>query len=492
MAGAAFKTRDKAWPQNGDMMSVDTQQRPPHGGFEPALIRRLKRWQRRLYLRRWLVAVAAGVLLGYVALAGLSLAAALAGLGLITVAAGALPREGVLKGQKARKGDRKRADDPLEAVGRLIDGLPEPAMVLSRQGVVLRFNAQAAESYGALKPGIPVSTALRHPQLLDAIDSAASHQRHQVVSLNEVVPVERWLSAAVSWIGPPRSGPDDPAIFVFVRDLTEQERIGQMRADFVANASHELRTPLASVLGFIETLRGPARDDEKARDEFLGVMAREAERMKRIINDLLSLSRVEMKAHLRPTDPVEINEILEYARASLERFASANSIRLSLTPFDSPTYVLGEREGLVQVFENLVNNAIKYGREGGTVRIVAGRESAKEPRLSVAVIDDGPGIPEEHLPRLTERFYRVNVADSRDRGGTGLGLSIVKHVLNRHRGQLRIASMPGQGSRFTVVLPEYRQAAAKIAPAGGKADGGLVDASASDEKTQQNQFSILS
>lgn len=440
------------------MMSVDTQQRPPKGGSEPPVTRWLKRWQRRLYLRRWLVAVAAGVLLGYVALAGLSLAAALAGLGIITAAAGALPREGMLKRQKARKGDRKRAEEPLEAVGRLIDGLPEPAMVLSRQGMVLRFNAQAAESYSALKPGVPVSTALRHPQLLDAIDSAATHKQHQVVSLNEVVPVERWLSAAVSWIGPPRCGLDDPAIFVFVRDLTEQERIGQMRADFVANASHELKTPLASVLGFIETLRGPAREDEKARDEFLGVMAREAERMKRIINDLLSLSRVEMKAHLRPTDPVEINEILDYARGSLERAATAQGIDIWVTPFEQPTYVLGEREGLVQVFENLVNNAIKYGKHGGSVRIAAARSDGKDPTLLISVIDDGPGIPDEHLPRLTERFYRVNVADSRDRGGTGLGLSIVKHVLNRHRGQLRIASKPGEGSRFTVVLPAHTPA----------------------------------
>jgi len=474
------------------MMSVDTQQRPPHGGSEPPLIRSLKRWQRRLYLRRWLVAVAGGVLLGYVALAGLSLAAALAGLGIITIAAGALPREGVLKRQKARKGDRKRADEPLEAIGRLIDGLSEPAMVLSRQGVVLRFNAQAASSYSTLKPGIPVSTALRHPQLLDAIDSAATHQRHQVVSLNEVVPVERWLSAAVSWIGPPRCGSDDPAIFVFVRDLTEQERIGQMRADFVANASHELKTPLASVLGFIETLRGPARDDEKAREEFLGIMAREAERMKRIINDLLSLSRVEMKAHLRPTDPVEINEIIEYARASLERAATAQGVSVSVTPFDQRTYVLGEREGLVQVFENLVNNAIKYGHDGGSVRIVAARSDGKDAALLISVIDDGPGIPDEHLPRLTERFYRVNVADSRDRGGTGLGLSIVKHVLNRHRGQLRIVSKPGEGSRFTVVLPEHTPPPGIAAGKPDEAGAQHPSANAAAKKDQVNQTARLS
>ena len=159
--------------------------------------------------------------------------------------------------------------------------------------------------------------------------------------------------------------------------------------------------------------------------------------------------------------PSEINEVLDYVRGSLERLAEQRDIGIELQPLDGPAYVLGEREGLVQVFENLVNNAIKYGQEGGFVRIVAGREGGKEPMVNVAVIDNGPGIPEEHLPRLTERFYRVNVADSRDRGGTGLGLAIVKHVLNRHRGQLRIVSKPGEGSRFTVLLPEHKQASGK-------------------------------
>jgi len=429
-------------------------------------------WWRRLYLRRWLVCVVAILIVFYVALSDLTLLAGVAGIALVAFAAGTLPREGVLKRRAEREVSRQRFLEISDAMQRVVEGLPEPAMILSRGGTVLGFNAPALESHPSLSRGEAVSAAVRHPQLLDAIDNAGASRRNQVVSVNEVVPVERRLSVAVSWIAPPGAGPDEPAVFLFMRDLTEQERIGQMRADFVANASHELKTPLASVLGFIDTLRGPARKDERARDEFLGVMAHEAERMKRIINDLLSLSRVEMKAHLRPTDPVEINEILDYVRGSLERFAAARDIAIEVQPLPAPAYVLGEREGLIQVFENLVNNAIKYGREGGFVRIVADREPGKEPLLRVAVIDNGVGIPEEHLPRLTERFYRVNVAASRDRGGTGLGLSIVKHVLNRHRGQLQIASSPGQGSRFTVVLPETARQPVAIREASRNTTGG--------------------
>lgn len=467
-------------------MSIDNQAHNRERDRRAAsVLRWLTRWRRRLYLRRWLVAVVAAVTLFFAIASSLTFLQAVIGVLVFSTAAGLLPREGVLKRTPATDSQHNRPAGILEAMERLIAGLPEPAMILSRHGVVLRFNSQAAEAYGALKTDVPVSAAVRHPQLLEAIDNAASNQRHQVVSINEVVPVERWYSAAVSWIGQPGARPDDPAIFVFLRDLTEQERIGQMRADFVANASHELKTPLASVLGFIETLRGPAREDEKARDEFLAVMAREAERMKRVIDDLLSLSRVEMKAHLRPTDPVEINEVLDYVRGSLERAAAERDIAIEVQPLTADSYVLGEREGLIHVFTNLVNNAVKYGHDGGFVRIVAGREEGSERMLRVAVIDNGPGIAEEHLPRLTERFYRVNVADSRERGGTGLGLSIVKHVLNRHRGQLRITSTPGEGSRFTVTLPEYKPDAGARHPA-------PADAAVSVQKNKQSQSTRLS
>jgi len=415
-----------------------------------------RRWWRRLVLRRWLVAVASVVTLCFLVLSDLSVVEGIAGIAVIIAAAGALPRDQVTRRPPRAVAEVPAPADPLTALQRLIGGLPDAAIILAPDGTILAFNTPAQHAYPALKKQSAISTALRHPELIEAINTAAAQQQHQTATVTEAVPVERRLSATVIWFASRPAGERDPAMMILLRDLTEQERIGQMRADFVANASHELRTPLASVLGFIETLRGPARNDEKAREEFLAVMAREAERMKRVIDDLLSLSRVEMKAHLPPTDPVELGEVLEYVRDALERTAAERNIEIEVQPLAADSYVLGEREGLIHVFTNLVNNAIKYGHEGGFVRIVASREDGSEPMLSVAVIDNGRGIAEEHLPRLTERFYRVNVAESRQRGGTGLGLSIVKHVLNRHRGTLRIASTPRQGSRFTVFLPEYK------------------------------------
>ncbi len=246
-------------------------------------------------------------------------------------------------------------------------------------------------------------------------------------------------------------------MLITFRDLTEQDRLAQMRADFIANASHELRTPLASLRAFVETLQGPARDDVNARTRFLTLMASQAERMTRLIDDLLSLSRVEMRVHLPPRGIVELNETAAYVCQSIEPVAEAAKVKLSLVRDAAAARIRGDREEIVQVLQNLIQNAIKYGREDGTIEVRVGRDAprgAGDARVWVSVTDNGPGIAPEHLPRLTERFYRVNVASSREKGGTGLGLAIVKHILNRHRGELRIASRLGAGSTFTASFEE--------------------------------------
>ena len=223
-----------------------------------------------------------------------------------------------------------------------------------------------------------------------------------------------------------------------------------MHADFVANASHELRTPLASIRGFVETLQGAAKDDPTAQARFLGIMQAQAERMSRLIEDLLSLSRIELREHVAPTSPVDLNGVVQDVIAALKQTAEKNHVSLRIDGLPDEALVIGDRDELAQVAQNLVQNAIKYGRKGGQVDVSLRRH---DKQLELAVTDDGIGIAPEHLPRLTERFYRVSAKDSKERGGTGLGLAIVKHIVNRHRGELRVSSVLGEGSTFTVAMP---------------------------------------
>jgi two-component system phosphate regulon sensor histidine kinase PhoR len=243
----------------------------------------------------------------------------------------------------------------------------------------------------------------------------------------------------------------DRLLIVTLRSLTDEKRLDALRADFVANASHELRTPLASLMGFIDTLLGPASGDAAARENFLGIMRTQAQRMANLIDDLLSLSRIEMHQHVRPTAEVDLTRLLREVCEGLQTQAREASVDLHLALPPEPLAVTGERNELYEVFENLVDNAIKYGAEGGKVEIAASATS--DGRVLVAVTDYGAGVDAAHVPRLTERFYRVDAESSRRKKGTGLGLAIVKHIVTRHRGSLSIRSRPGEGTRVEVLLP---------------------------------------
>ncbi len=246
-------------------------------------------------------------------------------------------------------------------------------------------------------------------------------------------------------------------IVLVLDDLSESRRTDRVRVDFVANASHELRTPLASLAGFIETLQGPAREDATARARFLDIMHEQANRMSRLVDDLLSLSRIEMKAHVRPSDPVDLVSAVRHVADSLEPLAQELGVTIETVFPDRPVELIGDRDELIQVFENLVENACKYGQSGQRV-VVTVTEGSGGP--AVTVRDFGPGIPEEHVPRLTERFYRVDVEASRKHRGTGLGLAIVKHILARHHARLKVESTLGQGAKFTVTFPQAVHGAA--------------------------------
>ena len=291
-----------------------------------------------------------------------------------------------------------------------------------------------------------VSTVLRNPDVLEAIHHTAQLGEPANVQFTLPVPIERHYQAYTA-----RVGAGAPVIALVLHDLTAIRRSERMRADFVANASHELRTPLAAVTGFIDTLRGHAKDDEAAREQFLEIMSVEAARMRRLIDDLLSLTRIELNEHVPPRGHIALESVVREAAAALAPLARADSITIEISGGKELPEVVGERDELIQLFQNLIHNAIKYGREGGHVWITLGE--AEGSQLFVAVRDDGEGIPASAVPRLTERFYRVDVKRSREKGGTGLGLAIVKHIVSRHQGRLAIESPLGEGATFTVFLP---------------------------------------
>jgi len=337
----------------------------------------------------------------------------------------------------------------------LVNGLHAPAIVLDRDGRVIAFNSAAASVAPALRPREPALISLRTPELVDAIRRAGKRREPQRVEFFDRVPLDRWFEAFVTPVKLPGLERTADLLLITFNDLTPLRRVEQMRADFIANASHELRTPLAALLGFIETLQGPARDDAAAREKFLGIMRVQAARMARLIDDLLSLSRIELNAHLQPNTPVELAPVVRQVVDGLMTLARDRGVDMKVSAPDEPLVVLGERDELVRALENLVENALKYGAAGKRVDItlVRGQTRAGTPEVRITVRDFGPGIPPEHLPRLTERFYRVDVADSRSQGGTGLGLALVKHVLNRHGGRITIESTPGAGAAFTMHIP---------------------------------------
>jgi two-component system phosphate regulon sensor histidine kinase PhoR len=345
----------------------------------------------------------------------------------------------------------ERAGEPLDAV---VAGLPDPVIALDGNGRVVALNDRARSLAPALRLGEPASLALRLPELIEAIGRAYASGEEQRVEYSERVPFDRLFELIVMPVKRVSNPGRPDLVLLTFHDLTPLRRVEEMRADFVANASHELRTPLAALSGFIETLQGSARDDTKARDRFLGIMQEQARRMARLIDDLLSLSRIELNAHRRPDTPIDLVPIVRQVADGLQTLARDRGVTVHVEAANALT-VPGDHDELVRLFENLVENALKYGAPGKRVDItlMQGRSAEGAAEARVGVRDYGPGIAPEHLPRLTERFYRVDVRESRAQGGTGLGLALVKHILNRHRGRLSIESMPGAGATFTVYLP---------------------------------------
>lgn len=342
----------------------------------------------------------------------------------------------------------RREGNGLEALSviHLAAGAEDPIYIVDGDGVVLYLNDAARDAFGALSTGTSIQLKFRAPEMQAFLDEALKGgRRSAAVEYVERVPIERVYRVSSRPIG------ENNNLFVILfRDQSEARRIDRMRADFIANASHELRTPLASISGFIETLRGPAKNDAKAHDQFLQIMHSQTRRMARLIDDLLSLSRIEVKPFGKPDELVDLRPLLAGVRASLSQITQESGVSVELNVPDGPFEVAGFRDELVQVFENLMSNACKYGRDGKRVIVSVAQENDEK---TVTITDFGQGIPEEHIPRLTERFYRVDTAASHNAQGTGLGLAIVKHILTRHGARLTIRSRLGEGASFTVHFP---------------------------------------
>ena len=339
--------------------------------------------------------------------------------------------------------------------------LPFPLMLVDGRGYVEEYNEQADLLFGPITIAKPVDFAIRSNDVLQKIQQVSDG----TIPAGETQMTLRGTFVQHFTVLISQFITDDvPRIAVIFIDRSAAIEAEKMRADFVANVSHELRTPLTSILGFVETLQGVAGQDEAIRAKFLAILQQQSERMVRLVADQLSLSRIEQTENVQPEAIINLTEMAERVLTSLEKQAGAANITLSITAPPLPVLVRGEADELIQMIQNLTENAIRYGHQGGFVKVIIDNRTShpsithKDGCFSVAVSDDGDGIAEEHLPRLTERFYRVDAGRSREIGGTGLGLAIVKHIVNRHRGVMDITSHIGTGTTFTIYLPMIKQA----------------------------------
>ncbi|ETX14378.1 ATPase [Roseivivax halodurans JCM 10272] len=335
--------------------------------------------------------------------------------------------------------------------GSIVAAIPMPALLIGADERISEANPEALAILGQAIEDRHYITVLRQPQTLEAVEAAL---RGKGPGSAMYLSNDGRQDTSFRVTARPMTG---FGILVCFEDETHRAHAEQMRRDFVANVSHELKTPLTALIGFIDTLRGPAKDDAAAREKFLGIMEAEAHRMNRLVKDLLSLSRVEAQERVRPTERLDLAGLIREVVRALGPLAETAEVEIAPELTEGATEIIGDKDQLRQVLVNLIENAVKYSGAGAVARVSL-TGPAYEPKVRgqgvrIRVSDTGPGINPVHIPRLTERFYRIDTHRSRQRGGTGLGLAIVKHIVNRHRGRLFVESTPGEGTEFTVVLP---------------------------------------
>lgn len=407
----------------------------------------LARWRSRLIDRLAMLAAVLCLFALLVVTGLMTLPGAALGFAAVVVAALLLPGKARTSAPSQIAGQVQDARE--QAVRSVVDALPDACLILDARSNIAHRNRPAAQHFPELREGTRIIISMRAPAVVSAIEAVRRTGTPQTVELHQTVPNETWYRVSVA-----RIQASDGMLVVTLQSLTEQRRLDAMRTDFIANVSHELRTPLTSLIGFIDTMLGPAARDAAAKEKFLGIMRNQAHRMSKLIDDLLSLSRIEMRQHVRPTGKIDLALLLREVREGLQTQATEAGVEVHLTLPEASAIAIGDRDELYEVFENLIENAVKYGSDGGKVEISLSPGGLNGTGWQVTVLDHGVGVDPMHVPRLTERFYRVDAESSRQKKGTGLGLAIVKHIVSRHHGTLSIKSQPGQGTRVDVLLPK--------------------------------------
>lgn len=342
----------------------------------------------------------------------------------------------------------------------IIENLADPFLLIDEEKKVKIANKSAENVFGEDILNNNISNYLSDAEALSAIDQVITTGNSDTIEFITPAPRSRSLLLRIHALDENYDNEDEEegnkTILLTLYDITSIREAERMRVDFVANVSHELRTPLASILGFIETLQGPAKNDQSAADRFLQIMQDEASRMTRLIEDLLSLSHIEREAHIPPEEDISLIRIIGSVTETLNLRCTKKNMAININKDEEYDSIIGDRDQLTQVFQNLIDNAIKYGDDNTDIDITLKRtnsEYSEDEFVQIDITNRGSGIAPEHIERLTERFYRVDTARSRSLGGTGLGLAIVKHIVQRHNGQLSFQSVVGKSTTATILLP---------------------------------------
>ena len=330
-----------------------------------------------------------------------------------------------------------------------INQIEDIIIILNKFNIITYINKAGIENFGTNLEGNHIGGEIRIPDLLDAIDQNKIDKKIKKIDIELTIPVFKFYKISISSIKSDHT-------LIIIRDFTEMRKSQNMRSDFIANASHELRTPLVSLKGFLETITDSAKDDPKSQKKFLEIMKSEANKMEVLIEDLMLLSRIELQEHIRLKDKVDIKEVIENIILLNSKKISEKKLNVNLNIKEKERFVIGDKEKLSAVFLNLLDNAIKYSGNSKSIKIESSENiSGLKNYTSISVIDEGFGIAPEDIHRITERFFRTENAKKLKIEGTGLGLAITKHIINQHRGDLKITSKFGKGSEFIVSLPKH-------------------------------------